>query len=419
MENSPGKSYLKLGWKLNKTLTPSYWMEPDAKPGKQTNDDLVLIPADTVGTHTAIIAQSGSGKSFFLGRLIEEIIINTKSRCMIFDPNSDYRMINDVVEEKYWEEAVYDHSRGVGRLPHELNQKDFSIPWQNKTKRIFVGPSLTGNLFTQLQISLPALSIDFFADQVDSIKRSELYHCHELVKALAILLQIKHISPSSRIDILTKSERILRVARSDNDIRKTLEEEFNEDELLEKADKKSSLISSIIPFFLFSLNGVPSKDKGEVKKYIDLIVSVFPYVSPEIQRFYFGKAREFHAQGILKTKINELKKLGSLFSSPKSIEVVDLPSFPDNQSKMLALTSILAIEMERARTTWSNAMSKNPDEDERVPTFIVVDEAHNIIPKVPQGTATPVLGLQPIIKRVCCLQLPVGLPIFLPTVGSY
>ncbi len=39
----------------------------------------------------------------------------------------------------------------------------------------------------------------------------------------------------------------------------------------------------------------------------------------------------------------------------------------------------------RARTDWELALQNPPDADERVPTFIVVDEAHNLMPASPEG----------------------------------
>jgi DNA helicase HerA-like ATPase len=61
--------------------------------------DMVRIPTKKMDTHTVIIAQSGSGKSFFLGRLIEEIMIKSKARCLILDPNGDFRKIYKIDEE--------------------------------------------------------------------------------------------------------------------------------------------------------------------------------------------------------------------------------------------------------------------------------------------------------------------------------
>jgi DNA helicase HerA-like ATPase len=42
-------------------------------------------------------------------------------------------------------------------------------------------------------------------------------------------------------------------------------------------------------------------------------------------------------------------------------------------------------EWEFARQKWEEAINKSYDTDERVPTFIVVDEAHNFVPSEPRS----------------------------------
>jgi DNA helicase HerA-like ATPase len=43
-----------------------------------------------VAAHTAIFAQTGAGKSFLLGRYLEEILLKTRAKVVILDPNSDF-----------------------------------------------------------------------------------------------------------------------------------------------------------------------------------------------------------------------------------------------------------------------------------------------------------------------------------------
>jgi DNA helicase HerA-like ATPase len=78
---------------------------------------MVRIPTKKMDKHTVIIAQSGSGKSFFLGRLIEEIMLKSKARCLILDPNGDFRRINEIDEELWRSDQVltqkYDIKTGV------------------------------------------------------------------------------------------------------------------------------------------------------------------------------------------------------------------------------------------------------------------------------------------------------------------
>jgi hypothetical protein len=75
-------SSLILGWQVTPAGEPRYWLNTSKKPGSQPPSELVRVPAQAMGTHTVIIAQSGSGKSFFLGRLIEELALHRACRVM-------------------------------------------------------------------------------------------------------------------------------------------------------------------------------------------------------------------------------------------------------------------------------------------------------------------------------------------------
>ncbi|MDW0329150.1 MAG: DUF87 domain-containing protein [Nitrososphaeraceae archaeon] len=78
---------------------------------------MVRIPTKKIDKYTEIIAQSGSGRSLFLGRLIEEIKIKSKTRCLNLDPNGDFRKINEINEEAWISNQVliqkYDIKTGL------------------------------------------------------------------------------------------------------------------------------------------------------------------------------------------------------------------------------------------------------------------------------------------------------------------
>ena len=100
-------NHLVLGWQVNAEGHPIYWLNENVKVGLQHNSDLFRVSADVMDSHTVIVAQSGSGKSFFLGRLVEELLMRTKCRCLIFDPDGDFSRM-DQVNEDVWQERSYD-----------------------------------------------------------------------------------------------------------------------------------------------------------------------------------------------------------------------------------------------------------------------------------------------------------------------
>ena len=81
-------TFLDLGWVVDEQLHPKYWVAHpnywlESKDSDPKDSDMARIPTEDMDTHTVIIAQSGSGKSFFLGRLVEEIMLKSRSRCLI------------------------------------------------------------------------------------------------------------------------------------------------------------------------------------------------------------------------------------------------------------------------------------------------------------------------------------------------
>lgn len=48
--------------------------------------------------HTLVLGQSGSGKSFCIARLVEEILLRTRARVVVIDPNGDFRSLHEPSE---------------------------------------------------------------------------------------------------------------------------------------------------------------------------------------------------------------------------------------------------------------------------------------------------------------------------------
>lgn len=424
-QDSSKESKLVLGWRMTNKLEPRYWVNAtNPKPGDQHPDELVTIPAKLIGFHTAIIAQSGSGKSFFLGRLIEEILVKTKARCIVFDPNADFRKVYQVEEGKdsdgkdLWERAKYDRDAARGKLPHEASREKFEEKWAPVRELTRIrGLNLSGKQFDPLKLRWSSLSVEFLGEEIDPMHRSDLYHCHTFAQDLELLFRVAGFANNKPADdpmfetekIFSETERIFEQARLlESKFRPILEKEFNIDNLIDslfvdppevlfKEDSRAAKVMQLLGLSLTARIEPVSSEylaktsatyrdmlRSRIKTYFERILQAPKYVSELVQHFYFSKAREYQLAGILEDRTTYRE-----FMPPveNRLEVVDLPSLKNKATTLLAINAILSSEWERARREWNRALQKPEKEDDRSPTFIVVDEAHNLIPDETRGKA--------------------------------
>jgi len=413
-DQSKEKSRLILGWQMNTMLEPRYWAGDDPKLGEQQIDDLVTVSSETIASHTGVIAQSGSGKSFFLGRLIEEILLQTKARCLILDPNADFRKVHETEDEGLWRDAKYNRQKRRGKLPHEKSRDEFEQQWSAVRSAIRIktggGSGLSGPNYETLQLSWSSLSVEFLAEEIDPMLRSDLYHCHTFAQDLEILFRLSgYVTGSVPDNLIAEAEKLFRQARlSEGDFRSDLEETFNVEKFMgaiftrtpDDLFKQGSLFYDVTTLFGFSppppIQYFPQtlkqtlveayKDllRSRIRYVIERILKAPKYVSEVVGHFYFSKAREYQMAGILRTQVE--KKPVTVAASDR-LEVIDLPSLKNKATALLAINTILSMEWERARHEWSEALEQPLARDSRSPTFIVVDEAHNLIPKETRGKA--------------------------------
>ena len=112
----------------------------------------------------------------------------------------------------------------------------------------------------------------------------------------------------------------------------------------------------------------PSTDRraSQIRQQIERAIAATDYISEEVARYYFGKAREYVAQEIVRLDmaVGKPPYIGPLGQCKLST----CPLFPDNKTRYLALNSVLATIWERARGEWALAVAKS-ETDTRVPTF--------------------------------------------------
>ena len=277
----------------------------------------------------------------------------------------------------------------------------FAARWSNISIRVRTGSSRKRRNTQRLKLWWPSIAVEFLAEELDPMLRSDLYHIHAFVKALKPLVLLKRAS-NEPVDLVEEAERLFRQGRqrSEDDFRKDLEREFDirERQIRFRRLFETKGIGSLphfLPFWLWRI-GDPEICSSSIRG----LQKAPKYVSEVVERFYFGKAREYQAGLETLEAQPEAEGFRSTFSrfgtrrfssAFRRVEVVDLPSLPDSNTRLLAANTIIGDEWELARARWASTLEIPPEDDARVPTFIVVDEAHNLIPANPRGKAEAAL----------------------------
>ncbi|MBW8832469.1 MAG: ATP-binding protein [Burkholderiales bacterium] len=115
-----------------------------------------------------------------------------------------------------------------------------------------------------------------------------------------------------------------------------------------------------------------------IERSVERAITAARYISEDTRRFYFGKLSGFRSAGVVETGISSESNKQD---NRSRIEIIDLPSIPQIQTRLLAISACIEAEWEASRAAWDLALAKGPNEDFRVPTFVVVDEAHNVVPR--------------------------------------
>jgi DNA helicase HerA-like ATPase len=287
---------------------------------------------------------SGSGKSFFLGRLLEEIVIRTKCRCIVFDPNADFRRINEI-DREVWTAPDYKSDGPSSPLPHERNGDEFATRWGARPKRVlqYIADDDAPFPIERLTLRLTDIAGDFLAADLPSQMRSEIAYAHDFLKEVAEHLQANG-DPNK---LLAVGERLFRLAQ------KITEIDFG---TLARTD-----LETIPADRLAYLYNAPK------------------YVSESGERAYFGAIRRLLEQRLVTQEHHN----PILTSGRPVLEIIDLPSIPSHEDQLLASHALISAEWRRARAEWAKAIGGPRDEDMRTPTFMVIDEAHNLAPKKP------------------------------------
>lgn len=375
-------SRLVLGWQVGERFDPTYWTNPKSCPGSQGSADLFQVPADACAAHTAIIAQSGSGKSYFLGRFVEEVALRTRANCLILDPNADFRRITDVVDESLWTSARYDVNTQTGKLPHEGSRADFVAGWEKVQIRIRGGRHSPEPNVKPITVPWLSVSADFLAENLGPVDRTGVRNCHNFVQAIHDLLALRAIVNQRQVDdYISGAERLLKQAvGSPEDFSATVRDEWGLSTLPDL-----SALDAIEDVKAILRIDSPNRDviHHATDRRLQDALTAARSIGETAKTFYFGKLGACRTTGVVETTLSLPRGAEEM---PPRIDVIDLPSM-DESTRLLVVNAVLQTKWAAARTSWELALQRSPETDSRVPLLIVVDEAHNLVPREHQNYA--------------------------------
>lgn len=326
--------------------------------GTQTNDPKKLIKIDYNGLlhHTLIVGQSGGGKSFFVARLVEEILLRTRARVLLIDPNGDFRQISKPsttvwadFEETFQKISKYTVS---DTLPAYDSQEQFIDGWK-KRRFAYLAPGRERR-----------------APQDSDVSKTLLVHW----------------------DTLDEDQRVFLLAANAQDNPKLFMG-------LKAVTENAKWVSQNQPTINvdYSLRGMQH------------VCEQFYQSDINLARYNYAKLLKQEDWSAVRATLEDLRTRFTVWWSASSRSQSSRPpgladfidgAFRNNKTSstfwdalvlsldasspsdtLLSADVALSRCWQNAKQSWREAADNSTAQDSRVPTFIVVDEAHNFAPE--------------------------------------
>lgn len=297
------------------------------------------IGADGFACHTAVLAQSGSGKSFLLGRLVEELLLKTKARVVVLDPNSDFVRLPQV-DATAWTRA--------GLRPW-FSPTDTAAAFRSQWAQ--VNPMVLTNRNLGVSSDVQPLRIDWggLSDVeranvvgLESMTQPELYAAFTFASDLAEERWTEERGEADR-------------EAYDFEYFRQVADELCEYLLSATGDAESDIADKPLAKSLRTSGSTLGL------KLRALIASVRPF-------------------DIWRSSGDDSADIGETITNGGRATVIDLLSVDREAERLALMTKVLGTLWANARDSYSAALRDSSEPDTRVPTFIVIDEAHNVVP---------------------------------------
>lgn len=283
--------------------------------------------------HTAIFAQSGSGKSFMFGRLIEEILLKTKGNLVIFDSNSDFIRL-PIPNPDVWA----DTKLNKWFFPNE-SKSDFAENWEND-----ISISIASNRNLE---NVNKIVIDW--GRLTNVE-------------IAALLNIDTINDAALYWYIILARQISLESWEED------EEYYDFEYFLKKSEQ-------IVKY-------ITSGDGPKIIKENPLAKILRASSGGKIALQFWSLIESLAEYNIWRSKGDDEDDLLNLVDTKKHSHalVIDLQSLENEEERLLITNRVLnKIWNDRKEEHWEAMRDINQD-DNRVPNFILIDEVHNLVP---------------------------------------
>ncbi|MCK4391484.1 ATP-binding protein [Candidatus Bipolaricaulota bacterium] len=306
----------------------------------------VEVPACEMAHHVAVLGGTGAGKSFFLARLLEELLIRTKARIIVLDSNADYVRMSSINSD------VWTDSELAKWLLDDDCKDEFEALWQPVRTRVI------SRLATEWCTDLPKLSWRSLSTESRESFFSQHLLQHAPVRAF-----------------LTYTARI-----ADNPDASWANQDYPARFRISAYEMVRHMLGNDMLSTFPVFDDIPSSPGG----------------------FLAGSAGAYSEEldSVLQSDIwtEQQPTIENVLTDPENRFVVfDLPSLSLGERFGMVL-SVVDILWNHCEEQYKRRLLTPDEKDRRLAHFLIVDEAHNWIPNAPGSRHTEILAER--FKRV-------------------
>lgn len=301
----------------------------------------VVLDGTEMNRHTCLLAQSGSGKSYALGLLIEYLFVNENNHAqiIIMDPNSDF---------KNFDELKLLHSKNDYNAKYATNSPNNQCEIINDEDDDY----------------------DKFCKELNNLKNNN--KITSFSKGNGLFINFGKLDPPTRKAILNLDDR----DRLDRDISLALDAcgKYIEHIMIheEKEKKENYTIKEFLNSISMLVNHLSGKDQKTVKT-LEPFINLFGRLEDFIfaLRGLWSRTTNLYEKRVWMEDYKEMSFINDIETHHNNLIQLDLGELKSEERGILVLKALQVL--------WDRNVKDSKQ------TFIVIDEAHNVVPSEPEN----------------------------------